>query len=130
MAVHNCTECGLMHDAIIAEEREPVEVTIARINADRDIAVARAAIRQDEAYNETRVEVAKIESGAMVDAAEVQAEVIGAAIEGSDQEPPEPLEIVAPEFVNNDVEVNEDAPPAPEGSPVPAPEKKTSFGAW
>ena len=131
MAVHSCAECGLVHDAIVAEEREPVEVTIARINADRDIAVARAGVRQDEAYNETRVEVAKIEAKADVEAAAIEGEVIAAALEASDVEA-EPIEIVAPDVVT-DVDVSnelEDAPPVTDGSPVPAEGKKHGLGMW
>ena len=131
MAVHSCAECGLVHDAIVAEEREPVEVTIARINAERDIAVARANVRQEEAYNETRVEVAKIEAKAEVEAAVVEGEVIAAALEASDVEA-EPIEIVAPDVVT-DVDIDnqlEDAPPETDGSPVPAEGKKHGLGMW
>jgi hypothetical protein len=131
MAVHSCAECGLVHDAIVAEEREPVEVTIARINADRDIAVARASVRQEEAYNETRVEVAKIEAKADVEAAVVEGEVIAAALEASDVEA-EPIEIVAPDLVT-DVDIDnelEAAPPETDGSPVPEASKPRGLGMW
>lgn len=131
MAVHNCADCGLVHDAIVAEEREPVEVTIARINADRDIAVARSAARQDESWNETRVEVAKIEAVADVEAAAIEGEVIAAALEASDVDA-EPIEIVAPDMVT-DVDIDnelEDAPPETEGSPVPEADKPRGLGMW
>lgn len=130
MAVHSCTECGLVHDALVAEERESDEVRIARINADRDIAVARYAARQEADWNETRVEVAKIEAKADVETAEVQAEVIGAAIEASDIPEAEPVDYVAPDIiVDTDVDTEEELP-EPQGSPVPAPAKKPSFGMW
>jgi uncharacterized Zn finger protein len=131
MAVHSCAECGLVHDALVAEEREPVEVTIARINADRDIQVARAAARSEADYNDTRIEVARIEAKAEVQAAEVEGEVIAAAIEASDVEA-EPIEIVAPDIINDtDIDIEEDAPPPAEGSPVPETSKKSvGFGMW
>jgi hypothetical protein len=131
MAVHACTECGLIHDMAVTEERESDEVRIARINADRDIAVARYAARQDADWNDTRAEVARIEAKAEVQAAEIEGEVIAAALEASDVEA-EPVEIIAPDLVNDvDVDASEDAPPETgEGSPVPVPEKKTSFGMW
>ena len=129
MAVHSCTECGLVHDAIVAEEREPVEVTVARINAERDIAVARAAARQEADYNDTRVEVAKIEAKADVESAVVEGEVIAAALEASDVEA-EPIEIIAPDVVQ-DVDVDiEDAPPETDGSPVPSESKPRGLGMW
>jgi uncharacterized Zn finger protein len=131
MAVHSCAECGLVHDALVAEEREPVEVTIARINADRDIQVARAAARSEADYNDTRIEVARIEAKAEVQAAEVEGEVIAAAIEASDVEA-EPIEIVAPDIINDtDIDIEGDAPPPAEGSPVPETSKKSvGFGMW
>jgi hypothetical protein len=131
MAVHSCAECGLVHDAIVAEEREPVEVTIARINADRDIAVARASARSEADWNTTRVEVAKIEAKAEVESAVVEGEVIAAAIEASDVEA-EPVEIVAPDIITDtDIDITEDAPPpAEEGSPVPNAKKSAGFGMW
>lgn len=129
-----CQHCGnpveQVAEAIAAERVEPVEVTLARIEADRAIQVAKIeanAIRAEAAAAEV---IAETEADAMVDAAEVQAELIGAAIEGSDEPAPEPLEIIAPSFVN-DVEADaEDAPPESEGSPVPTAPAKSSFGAW
>lgn len=129
MAVHTCEGCGLVHDAIIAEEREPVEVTIARINAERDIAVARANVRQEETYNGTRVEIAKIEAKAEVEAAAIEGEVIAAALEASDVDA-EPVEIVAPDIVTTvDTDI-EQAPPETDGSPVPDEPKKKGLGMW
>lgn len=131
MAVHSCPDCGLVHDAIVAEEREPVEVTIARINADRDIAVARSGARQEEGWNESRVEVAKIEAKAEVEAAAIEGEVIAAALEASDVEA-EPIDIVAPDMIT-DVDIDnelEDAPPETEGSPVPEASKPRGLGMW
>jgi hypothetical protein len=130
MAAHTCETCGLLHDAPVTEAPEAVEVTIARIQADRDIAVARYAARQDADYNETRVEVAKIEAKADVESAAIEGEVIAAAIEASDVPEAEPVEYVAPDLVIDNEAVNEDAPPEPEGSPVPETTTKTSFGMW
>ena len=129
MAAHICETCGLLHDMPAAPE-ESDEVKIARINAERDMKVAQLSARQDREWNETRVEVAEIEAEAAVETAEVQAEVIGAAIEASDLPPAEPVEIIAPEIVNDVDNKIEDAPPELEGSPEPVAEKKTTFGMW
>jgi hypothetical protein len=129
-----CQHCGNAVDqvaeVIAAEEREPVEVTLARIEADKAIAVARieaGAIRAEAASAEV---IAETEADAAVDAAEVQAEVIGAAIEGSDQPAPEPLQIIAPEFTNTVEAEAEDAPPEVEGSAPPEQPAKRGLGMW
>lgn len=127
-----CPECGTGHDCTVTagEGVESDEVKIARINADSAEALAKIAARQDRDWNQTRTEVAEIEADAMVEAAEVEGEVIAAAIEGSDLPAPDPVEIIAPELVNTTEVDNEDAPPELEGSPVPPPEKKTGLGMW
>lgn len=126
-----CQHCGNEVDQTPGEHEhaEPMEVTLARIEADRAIQVARISANAQRAEAAAAGEIAETQADASVDAAEVQAEVIAAAIEGSDQPPPEPLEVIAPEFVNNDVDID-DAPPAPEGSEPPAPKEKATFGAW
>lgn len=130
-----CQHCGnpveSVAEDIAAAYVEPVEVTLARIDAERAIEVARIEAGAIRAEAATTVAVAEVQAGAEVDAAEVQAEVIAAAIEGSGQEPPEPIEIIAPELTTTtDVEVEEDAPPETDGSPVPAEPKKRGLGMW
>lgn len=133
MAVHSCEACGLVHDAIVAEEREPVEVTLARIASEQAIQVARIQAGADRAAAAAAIEVAHEEARGEVEAAEAQAELLGDAIEAStaDDEAPEPLEIIAPVTDVDITEEEDDAPPPAEGSPVPAPEKKTrGLGMW
>ena len=130
-----CPHCGNETELVIGAgpaiaETVSAEVEIARINAERDIAVAKITARQDRDWNETRVAVAEVETEATVAAAEVEAGIIAAAV-ASDPEPePEPIDIVAPAIVS-DVDTDiEDAPPENEGSPVPETKSKTSFGMW
>lgn len=132
MAVHTCTEpgCGLVHDAIAAEQRESDEVIIARVNAQRDVDVARASVKREADWNEARVEVAEIEAGATVESAVIEGEIVAAALEASNVEA-EPIEIIAPDVAQTvDVDVDEDAPPETEGSLVPAESKPHGLGMW
>ena len=62
-----CPHCGNETEQLIAvaspvAETVNAEVEIARINAERDIEVAKIGARQDRDWNETRVEVAGIEA--------------------------------------------------------------------
>ena len=126
-----CTECGVDHHAGEREERTAVdrEIELARINAKRDVDVARINARVDREGLETAEEIAEVEAEAAVEAAAVEAEVIGAALEASDVDA-EPIEIVAPDVVQDvDVDMSEELPPA-EGSPVPAESKKHGLGMW
>jgi hypothetical protein len=129
-----CQHCGSPVDQVAEEiahaAAESEAVTLARIDADRAIQVAKieaGAVRAEVAVTEA---VAEIEADAAVDAAEVQADVIGAAIEASDLPPAEPLEFIAPDIINDVDVVDDDSPPETEGSPVPDAPAKASFGAW
>lgn len=128
MALHNCPDCGLPHDTIIADERESEVYRLAKLESDTRIRLAeieRSEVRQEV---QAAVEVAEIESAAVVESAAVEGEVIAAALEASDIDA-EPIEIIAPDVVTDvDVDVDETAPP--EGSPVPEPPAKASFGMW
>jgi hypothetical protein len=130
-----CPNCGNPVDQLpgTADVTEVVsaEVQIARINADRDIRLAELARSSDKDWNETRVEVARVEADADMVAAVAEAEVLGDVVAAGTESPP-PAEIVnAPEA---DVEeVADDAPPPveTEGSEPPTPERKTiGLGAW
>jgi hypothetical protein len=103
-----CPGCGneVEQPVIIAAstgaEAVNAEVEIARINAERDIQVAKITARQDRDWNETRVEVAELETAAEVASASAEAEVIGAIL-ATDPEPaedtepePEPLIVTEP----------------------------------
>jgi hypothetical protein len=130
MAVHTCTDCGLIHDALVADEREPMEVTLRRLAKEEAIEVAKINARVDREYNETRIEVAEIETEAMVEAAVVEGEVIAAAIEASDVPAAEPIDYVAPDLiVDQDVDVDQELPEI-EGSPVPDDKKSAGLGMW
>ena len=60
----------------------------------------------------------------------VEGEVVAAALAASEVEA-EPIEIVAPDIAVDVDQVNEDAPPETEGSPVPSEASKPrGFGAW
>jgi hypothetical protein len=128
-----CPECGTGHECEAGTAGAPnPEVEIARINAERDVSVAKLAARQDADWNDTRVEVAEIEAEAGVQAAVAEAEVVGAAIEAGavpPPEPPGPVMIDAP--VIGDQEPAPDAVPPAEGSPPPEPKKKAAgLGMW
>ena len=76
-----CPDCGTGHECEAATEgRTDPSVEIARINADRDIAVARLAARSAREELETVEEVAEIQADAEVESAVAEAEVVAAAI--------------------------------------------------
>lgn len=70
------------------------EVEIARIQAERDIQVAKIGARTEGDYNDTRVAVAEIEGAAEVGAAEATAEAVAAVVDAQapDDELAEPAE--------------------------------------
>lgn len=133
-----CPNCGNpVTDQLASFERDmpetvPADVQIARINADRDIEIARIQARIDKDRHETELAEASIEASTEMVTATAEAEIIGAALEAGASEPPPPAEIInAPEA---DLEVADDSPPPveeTEGSQPPAPERKTiGLGAW
>lgn len=86
-----CQHCGGEVDTLpgmaTAEEREPMEVTLARIQADRDVQVARIEASAHRAELATAETIAETEADAQVDAAEAVAEIITAQAEDSEPEP-------------------------------------------
>lgn len=112
-----CPHCGgevaQLPGAEPVHEAPIPEVEVARINAERDIAVARLQARQDSEQNETEVEVAAIEAEAEVAAAEAQAEVVAEVLNAGDEPEPEgePIVVEAP------------ADPEPDIPPPPAAEE-------
>lgn len=126
-----CPECGTDHHAGEREERAIVdrEIELAKINADRDIKVARIAAGQARAELETAEEIAEVQADAAVETAVAEAEVIVSALEASDVEA-EPIEIIAPDIVNTvDTDIEQELPPT-DGSPVPTESKKHGLGMW
>jgi len=133
MAIHTCTECGLVHDQGVPQTN--AEVEIARINADSQVRIAELNARADraiaEAEAEAAVEVAHEEADAIQEALadeeadEHVADAISAAAAGLDIGEPEAEPQPAPVIIS--------APEAPEheGSEPPEPEKKTrGLGMW
>ncbi len=105
---HYCSACGEIHGG----GGEPPEVKVARINADRDIEVARLARAEARQEIEAGVEQTEIAAGAAVEQTAIEAEAI---IETGAPEPEAvPAEIEAPVVIT--------APdPEPEGEAVPEP---------
>jgi hypothetical protein len=97
------------------------EIEVARINAERDIQVAKLQARQMRQADETAVAIAEVESEAEVESAVAVAEVI-AATEVEEEAEPEPV-VVVPEPEPEPV-LEESEPPEHGGSPVPHPSKK------
>lgn len=129
-----CPHCGNPVDQLpgvpVTEDREPVEVTLARIESDRAIAVARIEANARRAEAASAEEIAETEADAKVDAAEAVAEIVTAAGEDEGEDEPDPVEIIAPETVIDD-EDHEDEPPPAEGSPVPSPKHESrGLGFW
>lgn len=131
MDMHNCPECGLVHSAA-GERPESDEVKIARLQAERDIEVARVAARTERDYNDTREEVAKIEADADVAQAEALAEAVADEITGDPEPPAEPLPIVLEEpEAEPEPEPEPDVPPPPPADDVVgAPVKEKARGMW
>lgn len=125
-----CPDCGTGHDCEVEPgTRTDPQVEIARINADRDVAVAKLSARQDKDWNETRVEVAEVEAAAQVESAVAEAEIVGAALESGIEEQPKPVIIDAPTAIGG--AEPDDAPPPAEGSAPPEPKKKAAgLGFW
>ncbi len=131
-----CPDCGTGHECEAqAPAGESPEVAIARINAERDIAVAKLQARMAREELAIVEEVAETEAEAEVGAAVAEAAGMAAAAEviaGTDAEPepePEPFVIDAPQQIVEDV--HDDAPPPAEGSPAPEPQRKrTGLGVW
>ena len=125
-----CESCGTGHECEVETAGRPnPEVEIARINADRDIAVAKLAARQAREELATAEEIAETQAEAEVEATVAEAEVVAAAIEAGIQPEPEPVIIDAPTAIAGDEP--DDAPPPVEGSEPPAAKRKNiGLGAW
>lgn len=133
MAAHTCETCGLLHDAPQLDNRESEAVLLARIEADTRLAIARleasATRHVADVQAEAAADIADTEADAEVDAAVAEAEIIGAAIEASDQDP---AEILLPDPEPEPVEEDpEDAPPPVDEDHQPhEPRKARGLGLW
>lgn len=128
-----CPDCGTSHECEAqAQGREDPQVAIARINAERDMAIAKITARQEQQWNESREAIAEIEADTAAEVAVAEAEVLGAilATEGGDGEG-DPVIIDAPPVDAGDPEPDAGDLPPVEGSPVPAPVRKSrGLGMW
>jgi len=108
-----CPNCGTPLDGSLPRpEPEPEAVTLARINAERDVKVAQISARQERDWNESREAIAEVEAEAAVEVAAAEAEVIGEIIAAETADPPEAEPLPEPVVV--------EAPaPAPELSDAP-----------
>jgi hypothetical protein len=124
-----CENCGTGHECEVATEGRAIpEVEIARINADRDVAVAKLAARQTRDELATAEDIAETQADAEVEAAVAEAEMVAAAIAAGITPEPEPVIIDAPEAIADEPD---DAPPPAEGSEPPAAKHRTvGLGAW
>ena len=127
MFPHHCSACGELHGG----DRESDEVRIAKIQADRDIAVARMSRADSREYNESHEAIARTEAAAAVEVAEIEAiaDVAESSVKADVLE-----EIVAPEpepesapVIVGDVPDDGDEPPAP---PEVESSSKSSGGFW
>lgn len=129
-----CPHCGNPVDQlpglVAVEEREPVEVQLARIVKEQAVEVARIEANARRAEASSAETIAETEADGQVDTAEAVAELVMAATTEAEPEPetaPEPLILDAP-TINTELD---DAPPETEGSPAPdLGRKRTGFGMW
>ncbi len=131
--IHTCSDCGLVHDHV-APPAEDRDVAIARIQATSAEAIARINARADthiaEVHAEADQAVTEAIADAEVEAAGVQAEVLGDAIEASGLQEPEPVVVdVAP---GPEPEPDPEELPPAGGSPAPpaAGPKLRGLGMW
>lgn len=109
---HHCSACGEIHGGSAADSEA---VRIAKINADRDIEVARLARSEARQEIEAQVEQTEIEAAAEVDAAVVAAGLLEEIVT-----PPETPAEPEPELEPQEAPVIV-AEPEPDGDEVPAP---------
>lgn len=123
-----CPECGTDHHAgdVIEDESPvtvvdntvtPAEVEIARINAERDIKLARIAAGMQDAERDEQLA-----------RAEGKADALEQIVTPPEPDPePDPVVIDAPPVDDTP----DDAPPPTEGSPAPEPHNRSrGMGVW
>lgn len=124
-----CPNCGNEIEQEVSAEQQALreQVEIARINADRDVAIARLQARMQREELDTVETVAETQADAQIESAAVEAEVVGAAIETAAVEEPEPIiiEDSAPEEP-----VEEMAPPEADHEEHHDTRKRVGLGLW
>lgn len=121
---HYCSACGEVHGG---SSRESEEVKIAKINADRDIEVAKLSRAEMREMNEAHTEQTEIEAGAAVEQTAIEAEAITEIGVPPEAEPAVPV-VEAPVVVEAPQE-SVDEPPAPPET-EPAPSHSRGGGMW
>lgn len=131
-----CPDCGTPHEceAQAAVAGDDAAVKIARIQAERDVTLAKLGARQAAGERETIEAITETEAETAVDVAIAEAVVadtiLGAQLAGATEEP-EPLVIEAPPVqVNTDVDTEELPPAAASPAPEPAERKTHGLGMW
>lgn len=121
--MHNCTECGLAHEmpgeAVAELPVEDAAVQIARINADRDIRLARMERDRAETIAETMVEPEPVVE------AEPKPDVVVVEIDA-----PEPDPVDEPDMIPEDEFVEEVADAPDPDDKAAAPPKAKKKDAW
>jgi hypothetical protein len=131
-----CPNCGepLGDSPRQLAEVEAAEVKIARINAERDIEVARIGASLGRAELATEETVTEMETEVAPAVAAAEAAVLGAVLGAQEPAEPEPAPgTVVVDEAPDAVVVEDDAPPpaeSVEGSEPPEPERKRSIGMW
>lgn len=121
---HYCTGCGQQHGG---PARESEEVKIAKINADRDIEVARLARGAAKIEAEAEVEVAELATEAAVEQTAIEAEAVVEVGELPEPEPePEPDPVIV-ETAEPDEEPGPAEPPEISGN---QPSSHSGGGYW
>ena len=119
---HYCSACGEIHGG---HSGETEAIKIAKINADRDVEVARLARAEARQEIDAGVEETKIEAEAAVDAAVVEAQVL------EELATPEPVAVAGapePEVISEEPEAEPEPETPPETEPVPSGSK--GGGMW
>lgn len=122
---HYCSACGEVHGG---HSGETEAIKIAKINADRDIEVARIARSETRQELEAATEQTAIEAEAQVAEAVVEAAVLEEIVTPEPQAAPELEPETEPEVIVADAPESDDVPPPPESEP--AKEPKSSGGYW
>lgn len=96
-----CQHCGgeidRLPEVAAAADAVHVDLEIARINAERDVAIARLQARQDAAALEVAESIAETEAEAQVETAVAVAEVLAAEGEAEAEEQGDPIAVEIPE---------------------------------
>ena len=120
--IHACADCGIEHEApepeVLVEEAVDVEpiadanVEVARIEAERDVTIAKISAKMEEKHDETEIEVLRAEIRALRD-------LIAPPVPE-----PEPAPVVIEE---EPAPVEEEIPPREERHEPKAPASKRGF---